>query len=233
MSAAPPRPYGYGQQLPLDVERATAALAKAGDRRAIDRLVRAHLHHADKLSSFLAGRTGSDPDELRSQAYLGILEALRRYEPDRGLRFLTYAVHWMRAMMTHFLVRSRSVVKPPTKRLHKGKWTVADGRLDAPHGESEETWLETLVSGAEGPEEALLRQEQRAQTKVRASRLLGCLDPRERAVVGMRLMTETEDVPTLKEIGGDGMGISRERVRQLEARAIQKMRAIRGAVGRE
>jgi RNA polymerase sigma factor (sigma-70 family) len=228
MKLAPPP--GYGQQLPFDVEKATAILAKAGDRRAIDTLVRAHLHHADKLASFLAGRSGGDADELRSQAYLGILEALKRYEPERNLRFLTYAVHWMRAFMTHWLVRSKSVIRPPSKAIHRGRWSASDASLDVPRGDGDETWLNGLSSESAGPEEAFLGGEKGREDSRKAAIFLRCLDERERRIVRLRIMAESEDAPTLAEVGAEGMGISRERVRQLEERALRKMRAIRGAV---
>lgn len=193
-------------------------------------------------------------DEAISEGCLGLLHAIDKFDPDRGFRLVTYATLWIRQRMQHAIdlrqvplpTRDASYVKAAirrgdldvevlAKRMHRRRERVqamveqltAPGcYLDEPHNHlnGQPMPLREFVAGPDDHEEALLDQDEHRHKLGLVDAAMGRLMPRERQVLGMRFSRREL---TLDEVGKK-LGVSRERARQLEARALRK---IREAVG--
>jgi RNA polymerase sigma-32 factor len=235
-----------------------------GDRRAADTLARAHLRVVVVLATRFR-HYGIALSELIAEGNCGLVTALRKFDPERGLRFGTYAKHWIRAHILNHVIRSSSMLggssglvrsqlffKLRRERArvaavlgegHAGDEALAErmklstgrlqdllGRLDCksvsldapPSHESAERLLDTLAS-SDDPEACYFEGQRRGAASSAVAAALAVLDARERFIVEHRVMAAPADELSLAEIARD-MGISRERVRQLEERAKQKLR---------
>ena len=234
---------------------------KSGDASAAKTLIQAHLglviSVARKYSRYPVPR-----DELIAEGNLGIVRALQRFEPERGLRFATYAVHWVRSQILNYVIKSWSLVGgggPLRSQLFfklrrerslaanaLGEGEAADALaaerlgvstsqfkamaerldardlpLDAP-APGQPSLMDALASTDD--QEVLLSDV--LDTRSVASTVqgaLGALDARERYIAEHRWLADQSEELSLSEIGRR-LGISRERVRQLEARAKRKLR---------
>jgi RNA polymerase sigma-32 factor len=246
---------------------------RAGDKAAGDQLVLSNLRYVVKIAGQYRGY-GLRPADLVEEGTLGLLEASRRYDPERGLRFMTYAAWWVRAYMLSFVLKQWSIVGTGTGplqsrmffRLSRERDKIAaelgepgspagaaqfdmddalagrfgtsvervrsmgarlgqrDVSLDAPaHRDGETTGVEAMVDDSAVPaDETVARAQHLAQVRARLDKALAGLDARERLIVERRLMAE-HDEATLAELGAI-LGLSRERVRQLEERVKAKLR---------
>ena len=237
-----------------------------GDRGAADELLRAHLHSVVALAAKYRNY-GVPISELVAEGNCGLVHALRKFDPERGVRFATYAIHWVRAYMLGYVVRSWSIVTGASGLMRSRmffKFRRERARLTAVLGEGETTTqalaerlgvppervkammnrldsqdvsldlpafrdsaiplVERLLSSA-NPEQDLLDATFRGSVGPAVQAALGALDARERYVVESRLMAETGEELSLAELG-KLLGVSRERVRQLELRAKRKLRAL-------
>ncbi len=227
-------------------------------------LVRANLRHVVVIARKYRGY-GLPIGELIGEGNLGLLHAVDKFEPERGLRFVTYAAYWIRAHILSTVCRSWSLVGAGTGtlrskmffRLRREKARIVNllgegddalealgsrfevsGRqmtemvrrlesrdlsLDCPLPGGIMTYLDRLVSADSNQEQAYAHHESERQTHKVVQLALRTLDTRERFVIEQRLMKDQEDRLSLAEMGRR-MGVSRERVRQLEARAIRKLR---------
>ena len=227
-----------------------------GDPEAADRLVCAHA----PLVRGLAKRyvvLGVGRDDLEQEGTLGLLDAARRFDPEHGNRFATYARWWVRyRMQTHVRSLGRIVPLPKSRAMRKARTRltrarraleqqlggpVSDAALAEAIGVREETVREARsgLSGrdvpvveersregvvpiaADDPEEGAAQRERQALAAQLIESALDVLDERERLIVKKRRLDD--DQPSLREIG-EGLGISGERVRQLEKRALRKLR---------
>jgi RNA polymerase sigma-32 factor len=235
-----------------------------GDTSARDELVRSQLRHVVAIARRYRAQTWATLEELIAEGNFGLLQALEKFDPDRGTRFVTYAVYWIRAYISQYLVRSRSLVATgvQSKLLSKirqqrareaclsGDPANADAkladdfalspvrlralveRLDvrdvswdaAPEDAFGAPLTEVLESLSQNAEEGALSNEAERHRSIAISGALMVLDERERYVVERRLMAHSEDQLSLAELGRR-FSVSRERVRQLEARAIRKLKA--------
>ena len=203
--------------------------------------------------------------DLISEGHVGLMQAIERFEPERGFRFSTYAVWWIKAAIQEYVLRSWSLVKMGTtashrklffnlrkvksrisaldegdmrpdqvkliaKRLGVTERAVIDmnRRLggdaslnDTIHEERESAeWQDWLVSKSPDQETTLAASEEFDDRRNALSVVLGALNARERRIFeGRRL---AEDPMTLAELA-DEFGLSRERVRQIEVRAFEKV----------
>ncbi len=212
--------------------------------------------------------------DLLQEGAIGLMEAAARFEPERAVRFSTYASWWVRAAMQDHVLRNWSIVRTGTTAAHKtlffnlrrlrarigadgdgplshaarsaiadrlgvpvrdveqmeGRLSGADRSLNAPVGEDADiAWQDLLVDDRPSPEEALMRDHD-GRLRARWLKLaLEELNPRERLVVDERCLTENG--PTLESLGVR-LGVSKERVRQIEAQALGKLtRAVRRVAG--
>ncbi len=249
-------------ELDRDEELELARRYRAGDSRAGEQLLEAHLRDVVKIVRGYRGY-GHRLSELVGEGNVGLVRALERFEPDRGLRFMTYAAYWVRAHVLEFILKSWSLVAVGTSpmqsklffRLQRERSRLAaeygdaadlstmlaerfgcsrerirrmeqrlDGRdlsLDMPAYADGATNMVEQLRGHDDLEACCAAAEVAEQLQARLERVMAELDVRERAIVEHRLIAN--DQLTLTELG-TLLGISRERVRQLESRVKAKLR---------
>ena len=236
-----------------------------GDRDAANKLVTSHLRLAVKVAMNYRGY-GLPVSEIISEGNVGLLQALDRFEPDRGFRFSTYAVWWIRAAIQDYILRSWSLVKIGTTasqkklffKLRSAKNKIAamqsgdmrpdqvaliaknlgvtgqevidmnrrlggDSSLNAPiHDEGEAgEWQDYLVDQSPSPEALLAGRDETDRQQKALTHAIGVLNPRERRIFEARHLA---DQPmTLEDLAVE-FNVSRERVRQIEVRAFEKVR---------
>ncbi|GJD96226.1 RNA polymerase sigma factor RpoH [Methylobacterium iners] len=234
-----------------------------GDREAAHRLVTSHLRLVAKIAMGYRGY-GLPIGEVVSEGNVGLMQAVKRFEPDKGFRLATYAMWWIKAAIQEYILRSWSLVKMGTTanqkklffNLRKAKGRISaldegdlkpdqvaqiatklgvpeqdvidmnrrlsgDTSLNAPlREEGEGEWQDWLVDNSPS-QETVLAREQEGQNRLSALRdALGVLNPRERRIFEARRLAE--DPITLEDLSGE-FGVSRERVRQIEVRAFEKI----------
>lgn len=237
----------------------------SGSTRAADAIVRAHLRYVVSIA-LKYRRYGIPMSELIAEGNFGIVHALRKFEPERGNRFVTYAAYWIRAYILNYIIRSWSLVgvgsgalrskmffklrrervrvvnqlgegeeaeKALAERLGLPREQVMamlrrlearDVSLDTRvYDDSATTLGDTLVS-PDADQETQLASDELGDFAIDAVRAaVGQLDARERFIVEKRLLADASDELSLAEIGRR-LGVSRERARQLEARAKRKLK---------
>ncbi len=241
------------------------------DPAAAERLVNSHLRLVAKIAMGYRGY-GLPIGEVVSEGNVGLMQAVKRFEPDKGFRLATYAMWWIKAAIQEYILRSWSLVKMGTtanqKRLFfnlrrlKGKIQALDEGDLKPHqvkeiatrlGVSEEEvismnrrlggdaslnapiraeadageWQDWLVDESESQETLLANQEELDQRRQMLSDAMDVLNERERRIFEARRLAE--DPMTLEDLSGE-FGVSRERVRQIEVRAFEKVqKAVRNS----
>jgi len=243
-------------------EHELAIRALEGDQEAIDQLVQANLRYAVAVG-LQYRRYGIPVADLIAEGNLGLMMAVRKFDPHRGTRFVTYAGYWIRAYVLDCVVRSTTMVgagSGPLRskiffRLRRERARVAnlvedpterndelarrfdvtpekmremtrrldsrDVSLDQPVFDDSGTTLGDTLPGGASQEEGYIEAERRNAVEGRLVGALAELDRRERYIVERRLMAHEE--MSLAAIGRH-LGVSRERARQLEARAKKKLR---------
>ncbi|HTA94194.1 MAG TPA: sigma-70 family RNA polymerase sigma factor [Polyangiaceae bacterium] len=236
---------------------------KFGDKSARDLLVRAQFQHVYATARRYKHHTSATLNELIAEGNFGLVKALSKFDPDRGTRFATYAVYWIRSYISQYLVRSRSLVSSGTQskalaRVRRTRDAIirAGGETDdvneqvaarlAVTPEKLHSFLERMeahdvpwdattegatrapLSGRDSlsydAEERLIAAETGERLSKAVALVVSNLDRRERYIVQQRLMAAREEALSLAEIGRR-FGVSRERARQLELRALRKVRA--------
>ena len=235
------------------------ARLQGGDERAFRRLVEANLRFVVKVAMRYRG-CGLSLLDLIHEGNLGLLEAARRYTPEHQVRFITYAVWWIRQAMLRALAAGGSAVRLPIRKARLAS-RIRELRADLMRERQEEPSdtalaeamrlepgelgdvLRGLTPGAsldsdERAEEHLGLELSRKSVIPPADqeliahafqeevvRLLRQLKPRERTVIEMRFGLGAEEARTLEEVG-QRLHLSRERIRQIEERAKQKLRLL-------
>ncbi|MBD9652113.1 RNA polymerase sigma-32 factor [Ensifer sp. KUDG1] len=242
------------------------------DRKAAHKLVTSHLRLVAKIAMGYRGY-GLPIGEVVSEGNVGLMQAVKKFEPDRGFRLATYAMWWIKAAIQEYILRSWSLVKMGTtanqKRLFfnlrrlKGKIQAldegdlkpehvkeiattlkvsedevvsmnrrlsGDASLNAPikasEGESGQ-WQDWLVDDHDNQEEILIEQDELESRRALLANAMKVLNDRERRIFEARRLTE--DPLTLEDLSAE-FDISRERVRQIEVRAFEKVQdAVRKA----
>lgn len=255
------------ERLPVLDRQAELSLSRAyldGDKRSGERLVMCTLRYVVKIAIGYRGY-GYRLSDLVAEGNIGLLQAVRRFQPERELRFMTYASYWVRAHILSFILKSWSLVGVGTGpmqsklffRLHREKSKLAarlgegadltpvlakkfdcseerirsmeqriDGRdisLDAQaFRDSSVTILDTLRADGADQEDQCADGEVAQIVRERVDEAMVRFDERERLIVNERLLG-ADDKRTLAELGKE-LGLSRERVRQLEQRVKVKLR---------
>jgi RNA polymerase sigma-32 factor len=236
-----------------------------GDREAAHKLVTSHLRLVAKIAMGYRGY-GLPIGEVVSEGNVGLMQAVKRFEPDKGFRLATYAMWWIKAAIQEYILRSWSLVKMGTTanqkklffNLRKAKGRISafeegdlrpdhvkqiatqlgvteqdvvdmnrrlggDASLNAPlrdEGEGGGEWQDWLVDAGQSQEQVLVEEEE-GQNRLTALRsALSVLNPRERRIFEARRLSD--DPITLEELSTE-FGVSRERVRQIEVRAFEKI----------
>ena len=235
-----------------------------GDRDAAQRLVTSHLRLVAKIAMGYRGY-GLPIGEVVSEGNVGLMQAVKRFEPDKGFRLATYAMWWIRAAIQEYILRSWSLVKMGTTanqkklffNLRKAKSQISaleegdlrpeqvktiatklgvteqdvvdmnrrmsgDASLNAPirqEGEGGE-WQDWLVDNSSSQESLLVESEESDNRLGALRQALGVLNERERRIFEARRLLD--EPVTLEELSAE-FSISRERVRQIEVRAFEKV----------
>ncbi|MCZ4091583.1 RNA polymerase sigma factor RpoH [Sinorhizobium sp. 8-89] len=242
------------------------------DRSAAHKLVTSHLRLVAKIAMGYRGY-GLPIGEVVSEGNVGLMQAVKKFEPDRGFRLATYAMWWIKAAIQEYILRSWSLVKMGTtanqKRLFfnlrrlKGRIQAldegdlkpeqvkeiattlkvsedevvsmnrrlsGDASLNAPIKASEGDsgqWQDWLVDDHDNQEEILIEQDELDSRRALLASAMKVLNDRERRIFEARRLAE--DPVTLEDLSSE-FDISRERVRQIEVRAFEKVQdAVRKA----
>ncbi len=241
-----------------------------GDTEAAHRMVTSHLRLAAKMALGYRGY-GLPMVDVISEANLGLMQAVKRYDPERGHRLATYAMWWIRASIQEYILRSWSLVKIGTTsaqkklffNLRRAKSAIAafetgdlrpehvqeiaqnlqvteadvirmnrrlagsgDLSLNAPVSSDEDAreWLDWIVDdSSESDQAAVIAQRDEFESRHRMlMAAMETLSERERAIIRERRLSEN---PRTLENMAEEYGISRERVRQIEIKAFEKVQA--------
>ena len=243
-----------------------------GDRDAAHKLVTSHLRLVAKIAMGYRGY-GLPISEVISEGNVGLMQAVKRFEPDKGFRLATYAMWWIKAAIQEYILRSWSLVKMGTTanqkklffNLRKAKSKISaleegdlrpdqvkliakrlgvteqdvvdmnrrlggDVSLNAPirdDGDSGE-WQDWLVDDVSDQETRLVEDEESDNRKKALGEALSVLNERERRIFEARRLAD--DPITLEDLAAE-FGVSRERVRQIEVRAFEKVqRAVKSRI---
>src|SRR6476661_7568483 len=240
------------------------------DRDAAHHLVTSHLRLVAKIAMGYRGY-GLPISEVVSEGNVGLMQAVKRFEPDKGFRLATYAMWWIKASIQEFILRSWSLVKMGTTASQKklffnlrrikgqiqaledgdlrpdqvkeiakrlgvpeedgismNRRLSGDASLNAPvRAESEGEWQDWLVDDSDTQEDMLVENEEKRLRLDLLTEAMEKLTDRERRVFQARRMQE--DPATLEDLSQE-FGVSRERIRQIEVRAFEKVqKAVKNA----
>ena len=246
-----------------------------GDREAAHRLVTSHLRLVAKIAMGYRGY-GLPIAEVVSEGNVGLMQAVKRFEPDKGFRLATYAMWWIKAAIQEYILRSWSLVKMGTTanqkklffNLRKAKSKInaledgdlhpdqvkliakrlgvtdqdvvdmnrrlgGDASLNAPirdDGEPGE-WQDWLVDTSPNQEAIMAESEEYDHRRQALTGAMGVLNPREKRIFEARRLAE--EPMTLEDLASE-FGVSRERVRQIEVRAFEKVQsAVKTTIARQ
>lgn len=233
------------------------------DSNAAHKLVTSHLRLVAKIAMGYRGY-GLPIGEVISEGNIGLMQAVKRFEPEKGFRLATYAMWWIRASIQEYILRSWSLVKLGTTanqkklffNLRKAKSQISaledgdlkpenaaaiatklgvsetevqemnrrlsgDASLNAPlRDEGEGEWQDWLVDESSNQEHILVESEETQNRRAALGEALLALNPREKRIFEARRLAD--DPMTLEDLSAE-FGISRERVRQIEVRAFEKV----------
>jgi len=234
------------------------------DSDAAKKLITSHLRLVAKIAMGYRGY-GLPISEIVAEGNVGLMQAVKRFEPDRGFRLATYAMWWIRAAIQEYILRSWSLVKIGTTaaqkklffNLRKAKTSInaleegdltpehvaeltdklgvseqdlvsmnrrlsaPDSSLNAPvKSEGESEWQDWLADETLDQETRMAESEELSERKELLASALGELTEREREIIKARRLRD--DPATLEELS-QKFGVSRERVRQIEVRAFDKL----------
>lgn len=238
-----------------------------GDERALHELVESYMRLVVSIAARFRNY-GLPMGDLVQEGSVGLMQAASRFEPEREVRFSTYAAWWIRSAIQDFILRNWSIVRTGTTSAQKslffnlrrlrarieessGGALDADGRqqiaeelavsvaevermerrltggdqsLNATLGESgDEQWQDFLADERAGPEEHVAASHDGALRALWLEEALARLDRRERIIIEARRLVDDEEQATLESLGRT-LGVSKERVRQIEHRALGKLR---------
>lgn len=245
-------------------ERELARLAEGGDAAAAEKLITSHLGFVVNVAKGYR-RSGVPMSDLVQEGVVGLVQAVKKFNPDMDARLSTYARWWIRASIQDYIVRSWSLVRLSTSSAQKSLFlnlrrkttelldgadalsdtlaaqlaerfetTAADVKnlarrvaqrdqsLNTPlSNDSASSWLDLLRSDAPSPEDQLAEESETSALSELMALALESLPDRERFIIRNRYFTEAKQ--TFASIGRE-LNLSKDRVRQLEARALEKLR---------
>jgi len=235
-----------------------------GDTGAAEKLVTSHLRLVAKIAMGYRGY-GLPIGEVISEGNVGLMQSVKKFDPERGFRLATYAMWWIRASIQEYILRSWSLVKMGTtaaqkklffnlrkvkgqmKALEEGdlrpenvtaianrlgvtedevismnrRMAGGDSSLNAPlRSDTESEWQDFLTDDSADQETMLAERDEMDERHELLQLALSELTDREKAIIQARRLKE--DPETLEELSTQ-FGVSRERVRQIEVRAFEKL----------
>jgi len=255
-------------RFPLLTEEEELRLARSfrdnEDLEAARQLVLSHLRLVVSIARGYLGY-GLGHADLIQEGNVGLMKAVKRFDPDRGVRLVSFAVHWIRAEMHEYILRNWRIVKIATTKaqrklffnlrsMKKGHGALTRGEIDAmasalrvktsdvaemetrlggqdvalePVGDDEEDSFGPIayLSNPEDEPGRILEHEQSERLLAQGlERALQSLDARSRRIIEARWLRE-RDTLTLHDLAAE-FGVSAERIRQIEAQAMKKMRGL-------
>jgi RNA polymerase sigma-32 factor len=228
-----------------------------GDTRARERLVLSQLRYVIRIAGRYR-RYGCPFSDLIQEGTVGLLEAIKRFNPEKGTRLSTYAMWWIRAAIQDYVLRSGAIVRSVTTPRHRTLYfggalagldekggdavralavrlntTVEDVRAYAQRlrasdqpldvmGANGRTLADTIPDSSPDPETMLTSKRQRIALVRMLRAAIPALTRREKHILRQRFLGEKRQ--SLTKIGSE-LGLSKERVRQLETRALEKIRS--------
>ena len=253
--------------LERDEEHALARAWKEDrDETALHTLTEAHMRLVVSVAARYR-RYGLAFQDLIQEGNIGLMKAADRFEPDREVRFATYATWWIRSTIQDYVLRNWSIVRtgttsaqkslffnlrrlraqigdvdgaqmsPENRRLIADELGVrerdvdamasrlgaADRSLDAPVGEEDQmSWIDLLVDESVAPEREVMERTDSERRKAWLGQAIDSLNEREQLIIRERRLSE--DGSTLEQLG-QRLGISKERVRQIESVALSKLKS--------
>lgn len=249
------------------------ALARAwrdhADEKALHRLVNAYMRLAISMAAKYR-RYGASMNDLVQEAGVGLMKAASKFDPERGVRFSTYAVWWIKASIQDYVMRNWSIVRTGSTSSQKALFfnmrrvrarieremgmdfsdgiplearieiaeevgaplrdvEMMEARLAGPDfslnalqtGEEGREWMDTIEDEGETPDASTERTTDHGRVRIWLSEAMQALTDREQLIIKERKLS---DSPRTLEALGTELGLSKERVRQLEAQALRKMR---------
>ncbi|SES64304.1 RNA polymerase, sigma 32 subunit, RpoH [Nitrosomonas marina] len=236
-------------------------LRDQGDIKAAQQLILSHLRFVVTIARGYKGY-GLPQADLIQEGNVGLMKAVKRFDPERGVRLVSFAVHWIKAEIHEFIMRNWRLVKIATTKqqrklffnlrsLKQGLDTMGPGEVKQvaeqlnvkpeevvemekrfngndislePLSDEEDDYYSPIAYLTDGsdPSQILEAEQDRTRRGEGLQQSLDCLDERSRHIIEARWLRE-EDTATLHELA-DELGVSAERVRQIEAKAIQKIR---------
>jgi len=249
--------------------------AEHGDASAAEKLVTSHLRLVAKIAMGYRGY-GLPIGEVISEGNVGLMQAVKKFDPEKGFRLATYAMWWIRAAIQEYILRSWSLVKMGTtaaqkklffnlrkvkgqmKALEEGdlkpenveliakklgvtqdevismnrRLSASDSSLNAPlRSDSESEWQDLLADESSDQETILAERDEMDERHDLLTSALAELTDRERAIIQARRLRE--EPLTLEDLSTQ-FGVSRERVRQIEVRAFEKLqKAMKAGLSRK
>lgn len=194
-------------------------LRDENDSSAAEKLILANLRYVVKVALEYR-RYGCDLNELVQAGNLGLAEAVKRFDPDRKTRLVTYAAWWIRDAIRQCIARSRSVSARGTTRAER-RLLGSSSSPDAPKRDvSLDVIRQNDIPTKEGVEKEAIFSQERERLKQAVGNALRELDARERFIADSRFLADKPR--SLAEIGNE-FGVSRERARQIAERARKKL----------
>ena len=239
---------------------------ESGNIQAAHKLVTSHLRLVAKIAMGYRGY-GLPVNELISEGNIGLMQAVKKFDPDKGFRLATYAMWWIRAAIQEYVLKSWSLVKIGTtaaqkklffnlKKMKNRLSDYSEGSLK-PHqvkdiadqlnvsekevsdmegrisgndfslnavvsADGEEEWQEWLVDEDADHEVKIAEKDEVSKRKILLNKAINVLNDREKNIIHDRKLSETPK--TLEELSQE-YNISRERIRQIEERAFQKLQS--------
>lgn len=252
---------------PAQEKDAARRFAETGDRAAHDLLVDSHLRQVVK-SAMLLARHGFNAEDLIQEGSIGLMQAVKKFDVDKGFRLTTYASWWIKAFMNDYLMQNMSSIRIPNTGKNKKALALlnkAKKRLETSNHTAVEAIYKKIAAGSECdietvrllhitqtgiksfsdpitsdehsgefgdfiPDSSPLQDEIVADSDERFDRMnmllraVKTLSDREATIFRARRMADADDMRTLESLS-DEMGVSRERIRQIEVKAFEKVQA--------
>jgi RNA polymerase sigma-32 factor len=260
-------------RFPILTQEREVALARRlrdeDDVEAARELVMSHLRVVVAIARGYMGY-GLPQADLIQEGNIGLMKAVKRFDPERGVRLVSFAVHWIRAEIHEFILRNWRIVKIATTKAQRklffnlrslkqslatlGSQEVTDIAKQLGVKPDEVVEMETRLAGKDvalepagdddgetyapisylatddaGPERALENEESERLRRAGLRKALADLDPRSRRIIEARWLEE-KDTATLHDLAAE-FGVSAERIRQIEAKALGKMKNVIAASG--
>lgn len=239
-----------------------------GDLEAARELVLSHLRYVVKVARGFMGY-GLPLTDLIQEGSIGLMKAVKRYDPNRDVRLVSFAIHWIKAEIYDYVLRNWRMVKVATTKAQRklffnlrksrarlgwmknqevdalakdlqveagtvrqmeARLSGGDVAFDAPSDVDDEN--EAVLAPAQhlgdsryDPAKVVADSEQARETKRQLKGALEKLDARSREIISRRWLAEAEEKPTLHALAAE-YGISAERIRQIEVRAMEKMKSV-------